>query len=74
MEAKMSEPLIDKELNLSDLLDDPLVALVMASDGVTPEELRAQMFVAQRQMTAVEKRCARKPIPVGCPSHQLASA
>lgn len=44
------------EPTLSDLLDDPIVRLVMASDGVTPADVRALA-------TSVAAR--RRPVPDG---------
>ena len=44
------KPLTWTEPRLDDLLNDPLVALVMRSDCVLPEVLRTQMYSVRRYL------------------------
>ena len=56
----MSEP----ELTLEEMLNDPIVQLIMARDGVTPEAVRA---LATRARAASEPRAFAPSGPWGRP-------
>ncbi len=49
----------DRDLSLDELIDDPLVRLVMRRDGVTPEALRRLL-----ESVRARRRSADAPVPV----------
>ena len=49
-ERRQSPPLVDRELTLFDMLDDPIVIIVMARDGVARGDV-LKLF------TALDRQC-----------------
>ncbi|CAH2600538.1 protein of unknown function [Rhodovastum atsumiense] len=53
----MTYPDADRELSYESMLTDPLIRLVMDSDGVTPQQLRV-LLEATAQAVAARKAAA----------------
>ena len=57
---------MDREASLNELLDDPIVRLLMRRDGVEAHEIRALAEVVRRRMTTG----ATSPDPMGVVSFE----